>query len=571
MKNSKKLGFAVLILSLLCFSGGSLAETYLLNGGQEADINYMMVQEVTPHPGIKTLTLRFAVPASFDSPTYRQTISDAQYYFHPQPASQRRVTDERGNEFLEAVWDAPAETVRSTVRFQAKTAVTLSTLSTAAPFPVKDLPEEALAYLGSTKLAESDDPAVAEKARALTARARTEYDAVQRILSWLVDHMKYESRPVRKDASYALETGRGNCQNYAHLAAGLMRSVGIPVRVVTGVTLKWPYQVRAKNAVITLNMAMGRHAWIEVFFPDLGWVPFNPQNSVLFVSNRFIRLESGRDNSEASQDGLIQWTQPKGVTGAPRPSEIFHADFLDDHVEVAAAKAGYGPRALVLVPNVEGSFTRVKAAAAAAAGPPPGGTRVVPPASAFTMPLSFGNLDFPENLDFSTFQGEPVTAPDGTMSFTRSFLVETAEYVTTKGEQYAQAFVADKPVKLSEVALALHSFGSDGQIWAELYGDKDGAPAGLIATSEIKDLSGAPYKPGYTWEGFRFEGKPILPAGQYWVALGFTGSPIVNWFYTYGRPVGPENGTRMKTMFEPEWNHVLANEFNYRVTGETVE
>ena len=55
------------------------------------------------------------------------------------------------------------------------------------------------------------------------------------------------------------------------------------------------------------------------------------------------------------------------------------------------------------------------------------------------------------------------------------------------------------------------------------------------------------------------------------MALGFTGSPIVNWFYTYGRPVGPENGTRMKTMFEPEWNHVLANEFNYRVTGETVE
>ncbi len=54
--------------------------------------------------------------------------------------------------------------------------------------------------------------------------------------------------------------------------------------------------------------------------------------------------------------------------------------------------------------------------------------------------------------------------------------METAEYVTTKMTQYAQVFVISKPVKLEKVGLALHKFGGDGQLWVDLYADRDGKP-----------------------------------------------------------------------------------------------
>jgi hypothetical protein len=59
--------------------------------------------------------------------------------------------------------------------------------------------------------------------------------------------------------------------------------------------------------------------------------------------------------------------------------------------------------------------------------------------------------------------------------------------------------------------------------------------------------------------------------GNYWIALGFSGSPIVNWFYTYGKPVGPAHGTRYKNIFTEDWSGALNYEFNYRLTGLTTK
>jgi hypothetical protein len=73
---------------------------------------------------------------------------------------------------------------------------------------------------------------------------------------------------------------------------------------------------------------------------------------------------------------------------------------------------------------------------------------------------------------------------------------------------------------------------------------------------------------GYSWVDFDFaDSSIILSPGRYWVALGFTDSAIVNWFFTYGKPVGPQDDTRYKTMFDDTWSHSLAYEFNYRVMG----
>jgi hypothetical protein len=150
--------------------------------------------------------------------------------------------------------------------------------------------------------------------------------------------------------------------------------------------------------------------------------------------------------------------------------------------------------------------------------------------------------------------------------------VETAEYVTTKRTQYAQVFVLAKPLKLENIGVALHKFGGDGQLWIDVCRDDNGKPGDVIATSNLVDLDSLSDKPGYRWTDFSFSGnKPLMAPGSYWIALGFTGSPIVNWFYTYGKPVGPADGTRYKDIFDKDWSGALNYEFNYRVAGVFVK
>ena len=89
-----------------------------------------------------------------------------------------------------------------------------------------------------------------------------------------------------------------------------------------------------------------------------------------------------------------------------------------------------------------------------------------------------------------------------------------------------------------------------------------------LATSDMMFLADRVYTPGYEWVDFAFNGQDIiLQPGRYWAALGFTGGPIVNWFFSYGKPTGPQDGTRFRTLFDEQWSHSHAFEFNYRVTG----
>ena len=555
---------------LLMIAIPALAENYLLNGGQASQINYEMIQKIRPSQGTRSLVLSYVIPESFDSPTYRQKIRDLSLRFSPEPSKRKERTDIRGNKVLDATWKTPTKTVTTTIRMTALNSVNLQTLKTSAPFPLNRSPKHVKLYLKSTQQVNVDDQGILEKARELTVPASTEFDAVQRVLTWVVDHMQYVLTPKRFDAIYAFQNGRGNCQNYSHLSAALLRAVGIPVRIVNGITLKQPYDIKIGNNTLTMKMAQGRHSWIEVYFPDLDWVPFDPQGTELFVSNRFIRIEVGLDNNETVQDGLIRWTQTRGMSGEPQLEEKIYSGFIDDRVKLYARRTDYGPRKLLLCPQIEAVFSKISVS------PPPPLPPKLPKKELkrlrYVKPHVFGNLEFPENVDFLSAYGPARLNAEGTMEMRKNFLVETAEYVTTQGKQYAQTFILNKPLQLQKVGLALHKFSDDGQLWLELIQDNHGKPGNPISASDILTLKQVPFTPGYSWVDFDFSKSPvILSPGRYWVALGFTGSPIVNWFFSYGKPVGPQDGTRYKMIFDASWSRSLAYEFNYRISGLAAE
>ncbi len=115
-------------------------------------------------------------------------------------------------------------------------------------------------------------------ARDLTADLPTTYDRVIAIRDHLLVSYPYDFYPPPQapntDAvdQFLFVDQRGVCEHYASAMIVLLRTLGIPARFAVGYgsgdynTLTGYYEVRADDA----------HAWVEVYFPSLGWVPFDP-------------------------------------------------------------------------------------------------------------------------------------------------------------------------------------------------------------------------------------------------------------------------------------------------------
>lgn len=91
-----------------------------------------------------------------------------------------------------------------------------------------------------------------------------------------------------------LEHKRGVCQDFAHLAIGCLRSLGLPARYVSGYIETLPAPGEEK-----LEGSDASHAWFSVYVPSLGWVDFDPTNNKI-PHDQHITTAWGRDFSDVS-------------------------------------------------------------------------------------------------------------------------------------------------------------------------------------------------------------------------------------------------------------------------------
>jgi hypothetical protein len=113
----------------------------------------------------------------------------------------------------------------------------------------------------------------------LTDETDSQYDQVMSILNYFSEDRGFRyARDVEKGTSGSaivdfLDKKKGFCQQYATAMAWMVRTADIPARVVIGFTkgrvAAGGYEIRSWNA----------HAWVEVYFGNLGWVPFDPTPS----------------------------------------------------------------------------------------------------------------------------------------------------------------------------------------------------------------------------------------------------------------------------------------------------
>jgi transglutaminase-like putative cysteine protease len=109
----------------------------------------------------------------------------------------------------------------------------------------------------------------------VTAGAETPYETAVAVERWLETNKRYSLDARRPEGSFAdtflFEMEVGYCQYFATGMVAMLRAEGVPARYVSGYS---PYE-RTDFGTYTIRGKYA-HAWVEVYFPDEGWVTFDP-------------------------------------------------------------------------------------------------------------------------------------------------------------------------------------------------------------------------------------------------------------------------------------------------------
>lgn len=149
---------------------------------------------------------------------------------------------------------------------------------------------------------------VNDLAQEITARNDTWYDKAKAIENYFENNgFIYEQTNVATPGEnedyvdqFLFETKEGYCDNYSTSMVVLLRATGIPSRWVKGYTegeFKGMDETGLRSYEITNNHA---HSWVEVYFPETGWVPFEP--TIGYTGYGEFTTEEPIDNEEEPKE-----------------------------------------------------------------------------------------------------------------------------------------------------------------------------------------------------------------------------------------------------------------------------
>jgi transglutaminase-like putative cysteine protease len=118
-------------------------------------------------------------------------------------------------------------------------------------------------------------------------------EAVVAAAKWVRAELDYlpGTTSVHSSGLDALSEGKGVCQDFVHLSLIVLRSIGIPVRYVSG------YLHPKRTAVVGDTVDGRSHAWIQAWTG--GWWNYDPTNDSE-ITEQYVGVGIGRDYADVS-------------------------------------------------------------------------------------------------------------------------------------------------------------------------------------------------------------------------------------------------------------------------------
>lgn len=143
-------------------------------------------------------------------------------------------------------------------------------------------------YLQSSSYVEIT-PTVWKEAVDVRGNSNDVFQTAYQIMEFIYLNYEYSNSTTTVDtlSSSIIKKRKGVCQDFAHVAIAMCRSLGIPARYVSGYFFD-----HTRNR--SMRGSEASHAWIEVLINGHGWYGLDPTNNRV-VDETYIILGSGRD------------------------------------------------------------------------------------------------------------------------------------------------------------------------------------------------------------------------------------------------------------------------------------
>ena len=156
------------------------------------------------------------------------------------------------------------------------------------PYPEQDLKR----YLTGEKGIEIHHPLVKKIAASISGA--TQEEIVGNIYKYVNKHIDYSLGQINPSAVNGLKSGRGQCGEFAAAMVALCRARGIPARIVSG------------NITRTRDTA---HTWVEVYYPEYGWVLYDPtfMNGTISATGKRTPFIANNDYITSIKNEFASW------------------------------------------------------------------------------------------------------------------------------------------------------------------------------------------------------------------------------------------------------------------------
>ena len=165
-----------------------------------------------------------------------------------------------------------------------------------------------------TQLPANQPERVEARTTRITANAENPYDTARVVEQWLENNREYSLAVDRPEGNIAdaflFEMDAGYCTYYATTMVAMLRTQDIPARLVVGST---PGERIARDTWVARGL--DSHAWVEVYFPEVGWVRFDPTPAGPREEAERGRIEDAREGGETEVD--IPETENNTYTPTP--------------------------------------------------------------------------------------------------------------------------------------------------------------------------------------------------------------------------------------------------------------
>jgi transglutaminase-like putative cysteine protease len=347
----------LLLLSIACSPRGVFADTVSVHGSERTRVD--LTDRYVLHVPDRVLDMTVRIPIPDVSRTSRrervlgvQSLGDMSVTSTLKPYESSEQRDTSGILYKVLVFHNPSP---GDVTVQADFhRLSVSTELDGNPpsdrLPLVHVPEDLAVYLQPTHLVESGNPEIVGIARQIAEGTDSEYEVSMRMAHWIQANISYGgyTGAASNDAMSTLNNREALCEGWAQLFMALARANGIPARFVGGYTIggtiQYPISPDGRSTMTVVTQPLP-HAWVELWFPRVGWLPFDPQGSAGFVDSHHVPVWAGVDASAVLP--LVSWHANTGerLSFAEEQSQGSVVD--DISVQCASSQLGSGSEILL--------------------------------------------------------------------------------------------------------------------------------------------------------------------------------------------------------------------------------